>query len=63
MTYNEKKSLYESIMKDVAKTVKQHLNEKFAGADFIPSEIESLVAELNHICNDDNTTRSNKMLK
>ena len=27
MTYNEKKSLYESIMKDVAKTVKKHLNE------------------------------------
>lgn len=28
MTYNEKKSLYESIMKDVAKTVKRHLNER-----------------------------------
>lgn len=27
MTYNEKKSLYESIMKDVAKSVKRHLNE------------------------------------
>lgn len=27
MTYNEKKSLYESIMKDVAKTVKRKLNE------------------------------------
>ena len=27
MTYNEKKSLYESIMKEVAKTVKYHLNE------------------------------------
>ena len=27
MTYNEKKSLYESIMKDVAKTVKNKLNE------------------------------------
>ena len=29
MTYNEKKSLYESIMKDVAKIVKQKLNERF----------------------------------
>jgi hypothetical protein len=27
MTYNEKKSLYESIMKDVAKTVKKKINE------------------------------------
>ena len=27
MTYNEKKSLYESIMKDVAQTVKTKLNE------------------------------------
>lgn len=27
MTYNEKKSLYESIMKDVAKIVKRKLNE------------------------------------
>lgn len=35
MTYNEKKSLYESIMKDVAKTVKRQINE--AGvASFAP---------------------------
>ena len=27
MTYNEKKSLYESIMKDVAKIVKRKINE------------------------------------
>jgi hypothetical protein len=27
MTYNDKKSLYESIMNDVAKIVKKHLNE------------------------------------
>ena len=27
MRYNEKRSLYESIMRDVAKTVKQHINE------------------------------------
>ena len=27
MTYNEKKSLYESIMKEVAKTVKRQINE------------------------------------
>jgi hypothetical protein len=27
MKYNEKRSLYENIMKDVAKTVKSHLNE------------------------------------
>lgn len=27
MRYNEKRSLYESIMKDVAKVVKRHLNE------------------------------------
>ena len=30
MTYNEKKSLYESIMKNVAKTVKRKLNESLA---------------------------------
>ena len=29
MTYNEKKSLYESIMKEVAKTVKKRINESF----------------------------------
>jgi len=29
MTYNEKKSLYESIMKEVAKTVKRKINEDF----------------------------------
>jgi hypothetical protein len=27
MTYDEKKSLYESIMKDIAKTVKRQINE------------------------------------
>ena len=27
MNYNEKKSLYESIMKEVAKTVKRQINE------------------------------------
>lgn len=31
MTYNEKKSLYESIMKEIAKTVKSRLNESYAG--------------------------------
>ncbi len=31
MTYNEKKSLYESIMKEVAKTVKRRINEGFNG--------------------------------
>ncbi len=31
MTYNEKKSLYESIMKDIAKTVKYKINEVSAG--------------------------------
>ncbi len=31
MTYNEKKSLYESIMKEIAKTVKARLNENYAG--------------------------------
>ena len=30
MTNTEKRSLYESIMKDVAKTVKRHLNENSA---------------------------------
>jgi hypothetical protein len=29
MTYNEKKSLYESIMKDVAKIVKKRINEGY----------------------------------
>ena len=29
MRYNEKKSLYESIMKEVAKTVKKRINESF----------------------------------
>ena len=33
MTYNEKKSLYESIMKDVAKTVKQKINESDLSLD------------------------------
>ena len=33
MTYNEKKSLYESIMKDVAKTVKRKINEDFLPGD------------------------------
>lgn len=28
MTYNEKKTLYESIMKDVAKIVKRQINEE-----------------------------------
>ena len=28
MTYNEKKSLYESIMKDVSKIVKRQINER-----------------------------------
>lgn len=37
MTYNEKKSLYESIMKDVAKTVKRQINE--AGVVNINSDI------------------------
>jgi KaiC/GvpD/RAD55 family RecA-like ATPase len=31
MTYDEKKSLYESIMKEVAKTVKRRINEDFNG--------------------------------
>ena len=30
MTHNEKKSLYESIMKDVAKSVKRRLNENWS---------------------------------
>ena len=38
MTYNEKKSLYESIMKDVAKTVKRQINE--AGVVNINSDIQ-----------------------
>ena len=33
MTYNEKKSLYESIMKEVAKTVKQKINESDLSLD------------------------------
>ena len=36
MTYNEKKSLYESIMKDVAKIVKRRINEQF---DMLKNEI------------------------
>ena len=39
MTYKEKKSLYESIMKEVAKTVKRHLNEDL-------SDVESKIKEL-----------------
>ena len=31
MTYNEKKSLYESIMKQVAQIVKNRINENFGG--------------------------------
>ena len=34
MTYNEKKSLYESIMKDVAKAVKRKLNESTKGSSY-----------------------------
>ena len=34
MTNNQKRSLYESIMKDVAKTVKRHLNEDDVRKDF-----------------------------
>ena len=41
MTYNEKKSLYESIMKDVAKTVKRRLNE----SDLISREDASDIAD------------------
>lgn len=37
MTYKEKKSLYESIMKEVAKTVKQHINE-FSSDDVFKNE-------------------------
>jgi plasmid maintenance system antidote protein VapI len=33
MTYNEKKSLYESIMKEVAKTVKRQINEMSVSND------------------------------
>lgn len=35
MTYNEKKSLYESIMKEMSKTIKQMINE--AGVDSLDS--------------------------
>ena len=42
MTYNEKKSLYESIMKDVAKTVKHYLNE----SDIKPMSINSEIASI-----------------
>ena len=35
MTYNEKKSLYESIMNDVAKQIKQRLNESFSSQKVI----------------------------
>ena len=38
MTYNEKKSLYESIMKDVAKTVKRKLNESTVTNDYITEQ-------------------------
>lgn len=41
MTYNEKKSLYESIMKDVAKTVKRRLNEDLSDVE---SELKELVS-------------------
>ena len=41
MTYNEKKSLYESIMKDVAKIVKRRLNE----SDLISREDASDIAD------------------
>ena len=38
MTYNEKKSLYESIMKDVAKTVKRRLDEEFKAPEKTTAE-------------------------
>ena len=56
MTYNEKKSLYESIMKDVSKIVKKKLNEEFIDKlkddelhqerDFIKEEIDKSVEHL-----------------
>jgi len=36
MTYNEKKSLYESIMKDVAKIVKRKINEDNSALESAP---------------------------
>ena len=36
MRYNEKKSLYESIMKEVAKTVKRKINEDYSALDSTP---------------------------
>lgn len=45
MTYNEKKSLYESIMRDVAKIVKRHLNESDNENQF-EKEIEKMILKL-----------------
>ena len=43
MTYNEKKSLYESIMKDIAKTVKRKINE--AGVASLADSIHGLIVD------------------
>ena len=40
MTHNEKKSLYESIMKEVAKTVKRRINEGFNNLNIDDSDID-----------------------
>ena len=45
MTYNEKKSLYESIMKDVAKTVKRKINEMSNGLRAI-NNIEDITLDM-----------------
>ena len=47
MTYNEKKSLYESIMKDVAKIVKRQINE-FEENSY---DSKSFILESKHISN------------
>ena len=53
MTNTEKRSLYESIMRDVAKTVKRHLNEYSADwnyIDFLRDEIR-VIKKNNKIIN------------
>ena len=54
MTYNEKKSLYESIMKDVAKIVKRQINESDSD-----DELRTMAKELK---NGNNERKTDAML-
>ncbi len=51
MTYNEKKSLYESIMKEVAKIVKRNLNESYNHNNETIKYIKDKISEISKTTN------------